>query len=274
MSISYSGGAYLGPREISYLFVDGASLHGRIENLSKKFLGGQQFEVDFVKLRYGHSKCFYYDAIPVRNESEPEVDYLNRTAPQRGRHQRAAKADGVHVYEGDARMRRKQLQQKKVDVMIAVDLMHHTFRRNMHKATLLTGDGDFRPLVDAVVREGMELSLWYPPGETSPDILDAADIRTPLGVQSIRNILTHESVLRFDLPIAESVTDLPGAIVRSWGDPGKQQELRRADDVLWAVRCWDHLNNYCIRHRDPEVIKAMCAEYPQFFDLPPDLFPL
>ena len=34
MAIFMSGGGYRGPKEIEYLFVDGASLHGRIEGTS------------------------------------------------------------------------------------------------------------------------------------------------------------------------------------------------------------------------------------------------
>jgi uncharacterized LabA/DUF88 family protein len=53
------------------------------------------------------------------------------------------------VAAGDARRRRKVgLQHKKADVMIAVDMLTHPFRHNMHQTTLLTGDNDFKPLID------------------------------------------------------------------------------------------------------------------------------
>jgi uncharacterized LabA/DUF88 family protein len=92
--------------------------------------------------------------------NETDQAYEARVRPQRELFDSAAGVDRVHVYEGDARRRRKRgLEQKKVDVMIAVDMLTHTFRRNMHEATLLTGDNDFKPLVDALVHEGMFITI-------------------------------------------------------------------------------------------------------------------
>src|SRR5262245_49203450 len=115
--------SYDGPREIHYLFVDGASLRGRLQNLSMRFFGDQKFDINFPKLAAGFTKVFYYDAIPVRNEGEVEQDYDQRIRPQRDLLAAAASTDGIHVYEGNARKRGRKagLEQKMVDVMIAVD---------------------------------------------------------------------------------------------------------------------------------------------------------
>lgn len=277
MAIFHSGGSYTGPKEIQYLFIDGASLHGRLENISRRFLSGVTPEVDFRKLmRYhgGYNKAFYYDAIPIRIEGEAEEAYNQKTQAQRDRHQRVATIDGMHVYEGDARLRRKKYEQKKVDVMIAVDLMHHTFRGNMHKATLLTGDGDFKPLVDAVVREGMHLTLWYPPGETSQELIDAADVRSMLGFQVLRDVLTDDSLALAgsDLPMAVHHTPsqrVGERCLRTWSG---NQELYQDGKDLIVVRHWDAANSYHVRHSNPDLIKAVCSEYPQFYSLPEDLF--
>jgi len=59
--------------------------------------------------------------------------------------------------------------------MIAVDMLRHSFRKNMDKATLLTGDLDFKHLLDALVLEGMYTTLWYDPRITSKELLYAAD---------------------------------------------------------------------------------------------------
>jgi uncharacterized LabA/DUF88 family protein len=49
----------------------------------------------------------------------------------------------------------------------------------MHQATLLTGDNDFKPLIDALVQDGLFVTLMYPPDETSRELMQAADARTP-----------------------------------------------------------------------------------------------
>jgi len=147
-------GNYGVPTFTDYLYVDGASLRTRIKNASDKFFNGTAFDVDFRQLKGAFAKVFYYDAIPVRANGEDEATWHARTASIRAVFDAAASTDGVHVYEGDARRRhgRGGLEQKKVDVMLTVDMLTHTFQRNMRSATLLTGDGDFKPLVDALAK--------------------------------------------------------------------------------------------------------------------------
>src|SRR5262245_3630300 len=115
------GRGYTGPSEVHYLFVDGGYLRGRIETISRTFFQGKTFRLDFTGFANVFTKTFYYDAIPVREDGEHESDYLTRVRPQRELLDSAAAVDRVHVYEGDARRRRKVgLEQKKVDVMITV----------------------------------------------------------------------------------------------------------------------------------------------------------
>jgi hypothetical protein len=54
--------------------------------------------------------------------------------------------------------------------MLTVDILTHTFRRNMDAATLLTGYVDFKPLIDTSVQNAMYVTLWYPPEETSCEL--------------------------------------------------------------------------------------------------------
>lgn len=56
-------------------------------------------------------------------------------------------------------------------------MLGHTYRRNMESAAFVAGDVDFRPLVEAVVTDGMYLSLFYEPRHTSPELIRAADAR-------------------------------------------------------------------------------------------------
>jgi hypothetical protein len=100
-----------------YLFVDGGSLRGKLDNVSRDFFQGRKFNFDFTKLVSDFTKVFYYDAVPVRTDGEDEATYNARIRPQRELLDSAAGVDRIHVYEGDARKRRKVgLQQKKVDV--------------------------------------------------------------------------------------------------------------------------------------------------------------
>ena len=189
----YSLHQYNGPKEVHYLFVDGGCLRAEIDQLTAKYCPSHPIELDYSRLAAPYSKVFYYGAVPVREAGEAEDTYSERTRAQRELLDRLGNLDRFHVYEGDARKRRSKggMEQKKVDVLIAVDMLTHTFRRNMHRATLLTGDVDFKPLIDALVREGMFVNLWYPPKSTSRELTDAADGRVRLDVRSLSELTTQ-----------------------------------------------------------------------------------
>lgn len=194
--------SYSPPRVIRYLFIDGGCLRETVRSLSEKWANGQTLELQYTNLTSNFTKVFYYDALPRRRENEQEAEYLTRISGERRLLDELSQLDRFHVYEGDVRRSsaRRGPEQKKVDVMIAVDMLSHTFRRNMQEATLLTSDLDFRPLIDALVQEGMEVTLWYPPGDTTRDLIVAADRRRVLDVQTINAALTPESRKVFSYP--------------------------------------------------------------------------
>jgi hypothetical protein len=162
----------------------------------------------------------------------------------------AASTDGVHVFEGYARSRKRRgLEQKTVDVMLAVDMLSHTFRRNMLSTTLLSGDADFKPLLDALVQYGMNVTLWYPANETSTELIQAADTRVKLGWYGLRSILTEASQRTFIIPQpahGAPSTDW-GELVFSWHDGGKQHGLyMQKDQQIVLTRVDDPLNTLCV----------------------------
>lgn len=270
----YWSTGYAGPPTITYMFVDAASLRGYTKNLSRRFFGEQHFEFDLKKMVIGYNRLFYYDALPVRERDEVEAVYLQRTADQRAVLERAAVVDGVHVYEGDAHRRKNKgqgggLEQKKVDVMIAVDMLTHTFRHNMHQASLLTGDNDFKPLIDALVREGMPVTLWFPPGETNPELVNAADSRRPLDLQILWNWMTDESKARFRIPLPENKNpaEEEGDLLNEWRQDNVRFQLRRHGEEYIVLRDGDELNRLHIAHENFELLTLQCKS--MGYDIPP-----
>lgn len=183
-----------------YLFIDGGCLRATLRNVAERYFGGQEISIDYNRLKSDHRKAFYYDAIPAMKHNETDEGYAERIRPRIELHNRIATLPGYHIYEGDSRIRRKQVQQKEVDVMIAVDMLTHTFRGNMDRATFVASDIDFKPLLDALVREGMFVNLLYPPADTNQDLVNAADQRTPLAINYLHQFLDRESQERLVLP--------------------------------------------------------------------------
>ena len=178
--------------DTKYLFIDGGCLRETLKNYSEKFFDSNIIEFDYQKLGREFSKVFFYDSLPVKKENEKESEYNNRIQPNIDFFTKLSLLDGFHVYEGTARRRRKKIEQKKVDIMIAVDMLNHSFRRNMSQATLLTADLDFKPLIDALVDNGMYINLWYPINKTNIELIQSADASRKLDLTTVFNYSTTE----------------------------------------------------------------------------------
>ncbi|MBH5398576.1 NYN domain-containing protein [Bradyrhizobium sp. CNPSo 4010] len=222
-----------------YLFIDGACLRTTIEEIGKRYVPGQVLRIDYDRLTGGYDKVFYYDALPAKRNGETDEEFGVRRDAAIAFHDQLGSLDRFHVYEGDTRKSptvRKQ-EQKKVDVMIAVDMLTHSFRRNMQHATLLTGDLDFKPLLDALVQEGMSVTLWYPPHKTNKQLISAADQRRQLDVQSIYPALRPASRALFSLPSGsgESSRGKIGRVLQAWDNDDGEIELFACPDQTYVL---------------------------------------
>src|SRR5258708_30770666 len=75
----------------------------------------------------------------------------------------------------DGDLRKKEPRQKEVDILLAVDMLTHGFNGSMQKAVLVAGDLDFRRIVEALVRNGVFVEIWYRRTSIAPDLPGAAD---------------------------------------------------------------------------------------------------
>lgn len=173
--MGWIGGGYMGPREVSYLFIDGGYLDKVLEKISREFFEGQQLPLDAKRISSGFTKTFYYNCLPVKKKDESEVSFNQRLEQQTERFEVLQRTHGWHVQEGILKLKDKKVNQKEVDVLIAVDMLTHSYRRNMHKLSFIAGDRDFRPLVDALVRDGMFVELLSEIESVSKELILTAD---------------------------------------------------------------------------------------------------
>lgn len=82
---------------------------------------------------------------------------------------------GFHVRLGSLSGSSRKFRQKEVDILIAVEMLDHAFRKNMSSAALIAGDLDFAPLVDSLVRLGTWVDILYDPKSIAQGLLDSAD---------------------------------------------------------------------------------------------------
>ena len=205
MTTILSGGLGYNPNgieKVKYLFIDGGALDSTLQQFSNELFDGLPIEIDYLSLAKGFQKVFYYDSLPAQKKNEEDANYRERLKPTIKLFNHLRSLDRFHLYEGTARFRNRKRgqEQKQVDIMIAVDMLTHTFGGNMNEATLLTSDLDFKPLLDALVQQGMNVSLWYQKNRANYELVDAADIKTPLTINKVSGWFTNEFRHQAKLP--------------------------------------------------------------------------
>lgn len=184
-------GSYAGPKEVCYLFIDGEQLRRTAEEVGNEWFG-KAVEINYRALQGGRQKVFYYDCLPAKPANADEREHQTKLETKLAFFNRLRSLPGWHVSEGLAKHRKKsRQQQKEVDILIAVDMLTHTHRKNMHRLTFVSGDQDFAPLLEAVVRDGMYVELLYPGGHTSQDLMHFADVAKPMDVDYLYSVATE-----------------------------------------------------------------------------------
>ena len=82
--------------------------------------------------------------------------------------------------------------QKRVDCMIGVDMAILASKERITSVSLLSGDSDLIPAIEAVKREGVVVALWH--GSTKDslpgvDIVQISDLRFPINQEFINKVL-------------------------------------------------------------------------------------
>jgi uncharacterized LabA/DUF88 family protein len=194
--------AYLGSNRppVEYLFIDGAYLREVVSQKSRACFNGDNIELDFEALSTGFQKKFYYDCLPPKKSGENQEDYENRLKCKNEFYDKLRSINGFHVFLGTTSSEGGRARQKGVDIMIAVHMLTHCFRRNMEKATLLTGDLDFKPLLESLVQDGMDVTLWFDNLSASKDLVYAADSQRELSVLTLLDCASKDFLERNPQP--------------------------------------------------------------------------
>ena len=143
------------------LFIDGSNLHAAAKSLG--------FDLDYKLLRQEFERrgklirAYYYTALLESEEYSPIrplIDWLNY--------------NGYTIVTKPAREYTDSMGRRRVkgnmDIELAVDAMELAPR--LDHAVLFSGDGDFRPLVEALQRQGVRVSVVSTMRSQPPMIAD------------------------------------------------------------------------------------------------------
>ncbi|MGJ0483818.1 MAG: NYN domain-containing protein [Methylomicrobium sp.] len=185
--------------DTSYLFIDGGYLDKVIERFSNEFFNGLFLPIDYSKVSSGYKKVFYYNCLPIRRINEDETSFNTRLDSQINRFKKIQSTRGWHVQEGVLK-REKKPTQKEIDVLIAVDMLTHSYRRNMNKLGFIAGDQDFRPLLKALVLDGMYVELISEEKSVSEELKLASDAFIEINLYTIHGWLENNFIENNPLP--------------------------------------------------------------------------
>ena len=212
-----------------YLFIDAAYLKYRISGWSKYF-GGDEIQVDFLKFTENYSKVFYYDGISETDSDKKDILNTLRELPN------------FHVQTGTIKGVGKKRRQKQVDILIAVDMLMHTIRNNMNSCTLLAGDEDFTPLINALIQEGMNTTIWAEKRSTSKSLLYAADRKKNLSLFDVWKSSTKQFQEKYPVPIINKSTFgskhramYQASMTGKVGDRNVYKVFRDREDILLLI---------------------------------------
>src|SRR5262245_9289366 len=119
--------------EQTYLFVDGGHLRRHYPQTAQRWFGDEaRLEVRQVKEKLQATKCFYYDCVDdIQGENESQESFEIRLREQEAQFAKIQEIYATHVQLGSMTGTRKNKRQKQVDILLAVDMLNHAFRRNM-----------------------------------------------------------------------------------------------------------------------------------------------
>jgi len=231
---------------ITYVFIDG--------NYVRKAIDVAMNEVfavpgDLAPDEIGPSNSFrtyFYDCLDdLKRASETEAEFRSRVDAQNESFERTR--PGLHLRLGTLKGGRRRMQ-KEVDVLLAVDMLTHGFNRNMTHAILISGDLDFRPVVETLVRSGVFVEVWYEKRTGAKELPGAADFGTEItwetlyrwNTESFKSIHRQPAHKREHQPILHEVyvasgkcQDQNAELIKAPGRGPFILHVERPDGVHW-----------------------------------------
>ncbi len=96
-----------------------------------------------------------------------------------------------NLYPVVFKKRSQQAKRKGVDISMAVDILNHVHNNNVDTVYLITGDGDFAPLIKEVIRGGKQVHLASLSDGLSPMLMTIVDRYVNLDIkyfEPVRNV--------------------------------------------------------------------------------------
>jgi uncharacterized LabA/DUF88 family protein len=166
-------------QKTTYYFIDGNYVRQALNSAMQTVFGVPgDIAPEEIAAEDAFRSYFYDCKDEQKKDRETEAEFKARLEAQDATFARMHSRPGLHLRLGTLKGRRQT--QKEVDILLAVDMLTHGFNRSMTHAVLVSGDLDFRPVVEALVRGGIFVEVWYENRSAAKELPGAADFGRPL----------------------------------------------------------------------------------------------
>ncbi len=165
------------------VYIDGGYLKRLLEQFGKPRIDYEKF-TQWACNGDTLFRAYYYDCLPYQS-ANPSDDERRRVSQAQKFHTALRRLARFTVREGrlefrgmDASNGHAIFQQKRVDLLLGIDMASLASKRRVDAMTLIAGDSDFIPAVEYAREEGIIIRLAHGPQRTyHQDLWDAADER-------------------------------------------------------------------------------------------------
>jgi len=247
---------------IKYLFIDAAYAKEAYRKAMEAVFGLLgDFSPGMIVEQVQPFRTYIYDCFDdEQGSSETDAQFKARVEAQEAYRSRTSSLSGVHLREGTLAGKmtaRRQRRQKEVDILLAVDMLTHGFNRNMTHAVLLSGDLDFRPVVEALVRGGVFVEVWYEKTTAAKELYWAADLGQPLDWHTLHNWSGHAFTLAHPVPRVTTAHApiIDAALIRSGMFEGRKAQMWRPANEPFTLRVERSDGVLWLEHKQQEVVE-------------------
>jgi uncharacterized LabA/DUF88 family protein len=160
------------------VFIDGAYLAAILKNeYGEPRLAFDKFSGMLIGEGYERLRTYFYYCMPYQS-NPPTSEEQDRYRRAQGWITSIRRLPRFEVRLGKLAKRGTSFEQKRVDVLLSVDLVRMSWDHQIQKAVVLSGDSDFVPAVQAAKDAGVLTHLFCSTTSIHDELRDAFDERT------------------------------------------------------------------------------------------------
>lgn len=158
----------------SAIFIDGGYLRSKIKdfgNINLDFLKLSEKIAKLIKTK--RLRTYYYDCLPIKISGNAKSEYYYESKKKFGH--KISLLPRFEVKYGELQFIKGIYKQKKIDVLMSLDIIDKCFEKQIQHAVLIAGDSDFIPVIQKAKNYGAIVHLFAHKDSINKEMLEEID---------------------------------------------------------------------------------------------------